>query len=532
MKILGLGGSIHDFSACIVVDGEVAVAIEEERLSKVKGSYHDRSTFRCKAVDYCLKYLGINIDDIDIVIGNDIIESDYYVKFADKIKLMNHHLSHASASYYLSNFERSAILVVDGRGSYTDEKNRIRETISFYTSKNCQITLNKKVEGIESDDFEIVTNSLGMFLQYVTIGIGFHEMDDKKTMKLAAKGNDRFVQDFYQFYSISEGEFIQANEQLESLKRYIKQKLEDAHATKIRDQIKADLSYAIQYHLEIIVLEMCNYLYERTGEENLCLSGSIFENATLLSKIKQLSPFKRYFVSTFMGDAGTCLGSALYMYYQDNSKKLLTNRSYSPFLGRKYTQQDINTALGVYDAKYEHLDSYPEKRLAELLEQGNLIGIFNGRSEFGRASLGSRCILGNPSFLLNKVRLNKIKNRKLESSFMAFILDKNWLGIDNNNLSSPYFVNTCYLNSSEIPPPLNNGNWSTYFITTDQKVNSLIHNLVNEFYNLTALPMVINTPLKISGATLIETPLDALEFFYQSYLDYLYIDNYLITKNM
>src|SRR5699024_5454172 len=116
MKILGLGGSIHDFSACIVVDGEVAVAIEEERLSKVKGSYHDRSTFRCKAADYCLKYLGLNIEDIDIVVGNDIIESDYYLKFDDRINLMNHHLSHASASYYSSNFEKSAILVIDGRG--------------------------------------------------------------------------------------------------------------------------------------------------------------------------------------------------------------------------------------------------------------------------------------------------------------------------------------------------------------------------------------------------------------------------------
>ncbi|WP_245850845.1 carbamoyltransferase N-terminal domain-containing protein [Paenibacillus herberti] len=136
MKVLGLGGSNHDFAACLVIDGQVEAAIEEERITRIKHSLGlGLKAVRCRSAEYVLKAHSLTIDDIDYIVGNDILDPKFYEKYKDQIHLMNHHLAHACSSYYVSGFKESAILVIDGYGSPVRGEEAQNETVSFIAPK-------------------------------------------------------------------------------------------------------------------------------------------------------------------------------------------------------------------------------------------------------------------------------------------------------------------------------------------------------------------------------------------------------------
>jgi carbamoyltransferase len=523
VNILALGGSIHDFSACILSNGEIKVAIEEERLTKKKYAVHDRSTFRCKAAGYCLTTLGLTMNEIDVVVGNDLIESDYYMKYTDQIKLYNHHLTHAASSYYPSPYREAAVLVIDGRGSYINEDKRTRETISFYQAESGELNCISKNIGVETEDFAIVTNSLGMFLQYVTQEIGYSQMDEKKMINHSHGGTSRFVTDFNKFYTMKNEQFLQDFEQLKALKRFMEEELEKTEDYKAKDQIRRDLAFAAQYHLEAIVVQLCDKLYKMTQKPNLCLAGGIFENAKLLQKIRKHTPFKNIFSPSFMGDAGTSIGAALLHYHSTNQPARIWR--YNQRLGKNHSNEKSIKHLRQHHEKYRF---YNKKEIikytAHLLTRGYLIGIFRGKSEFGRYPKGNRNILGDSRKIGLKKKLQMTKNMDVYEPCSILKFDQ------MGKQESPLLLSRCYLKNPDQFPLVINDDGSTFYISIE-KNSSFISKLLGEYEALTSIPFVLNTPLKRSNDTLIETPEEAIEFFCSSDLDALVLDEQIIMKN-
>ncbi|MCK6259471.1 hypothetical protein LCY76_23140 [Fictibacillus sp. KIGAM418] len=520
MNILALGGSIHDFSACILSKGKITVAIEEERLTKKKYAVHNRSTFRCKAAEYCLSALDMSIENIDAVVGNDLIESDYYMKYANQIKLYNHHLTHAASTYYTSPYHEAAVLVIDGRGSYIIEDERIRETISMYQADSDGLDCIKKNLGQETDEFSIVTNSIGMFLQYVTVGIGYSQMNETKMIKLSHGGTGRFVQDFNNFYTLQEGQFLQGFKELEALKRYVDVKLQEAGDAKTKLQVKKDLAFAAQYHLERIVVHLCHWLYQMTKKPNLCLAGGIFENVQLLMKIKNDTPFQNIYTPSFMGDAGTSIGAALLHYH--NTIKWTKKRPDIQVLGKCYPTEELVNHLS-----QQQFHIYTKKELAtvtaQLLTRGYLIGIFTGKSEFGRYPYGHRNIVGDARKVELKEKLQRTKNRETFEPFSILKMEQ------FKQACSSFLINLCYLEEPDHFPLVVNEDGSTYCLPVN-KNPSFMSQLLEEYHAISNIPFLLNTPLKKSDHTLIETPEEAIEFFLSTDLDALVLDDHLIVK--
>ncbi|MGL5576477.1 MAG: carbamoyltransferase N-terminal domain-containing protein [Sarcina sp.] len=320
MYILGLGGSLHDFSACIVKDGKVIVAIEEERITRVKHSINKdklqeaiennqlwkflkeipKNTLE-KSVQYCLESANISLDDISMTITTDSNLHVPYVKSFEHLVVINHHMGHLASTFYPSSFDEAAILIVDGQGSEIYQNGKIGyETVTLAYVKNNKIKILKKI----SD------NSVGHFYETITRALGFGILEDGKVMGLSSYGTDDFVEELKESYVI-EDNTVKFVWKLSDIKEYVEKKLEK---TEFEDvfQIKANIAYAAQKNLEIMMCHYSNYLYELTKCKNLCIGGGVGLNSVANGVIYEKTPFEKIFIQPAAGDNGLCIGAALY----------------------------------------------------------------------------------------------------------------------------------------------------------------------------------------------------------------------------
>lgn len=323
MYILGLGGSLHDYSACLMKDKEILVAIEEERITRQKHAA-DKNKLQDalvknqvwkylrtipkytmkNAVDYCLEYAKITKDDLDLVITTDSNLHLPYVNSFDHLLIMNHHMSHIASSYYASDFEDAAILVCDGRGSqitYNGEQGYESVTLAYGSKGKIKI-LDKVLE-----------HSIGHFYEAVTLALGFGILEDGKVMGLSSYGNDRFVEEMGQSYVIQDGKVIFVWS-LDKIKDYVKEKLEQTDSDN-EFQTKADLAYAAQKNLETMVCYYADRLYKMTGCNKLCIAGGVGLNSVANGVIYEKVPFKEMFIQPAAGDNGLSIGCAMYGAY-------------------------------------------------------------------------------------------------------------------------------------------------------------------------------------------------------------------------
>lgn len=535
MKVLGLGGSSHDFSACLVIDGEVKVAIEEERITRKKHSINSaNSLFRCHAVDYCLDYEKLKIEDIDIIVGNDIIDPRYYAKYNEKIKLMNHHLSHAASAYFCSNFDESAVLVIDGFGSLLEGNQH--ETITTYFGKDNKL---EKIECIKgrvdrTKENPLFENSLGAFYLTVTRAIGFDFLQEGKTMGLSAYGDDSLVEEFYKFYSYRNNEFKITFEDMQNLEKYIEKRLFNLEGDEAF-RIKANIAYALQKHLEKIIVIICNNLYEKTKCDKLSLAGGVALNSVANFKILQKTPFKQIFIQAGAGDNGTAIGSALYEFHNNsgNSYKK-NNRLFSPYLGKEYSHEEISVSVQESGLNFKFFKSNEINKItAQLISEGNIIGIFNGKSEFGPRALGNRSILADPRDPSMKDSINKrIKHREDFRPFAPAILEEKQSQYFDMLHESYYMlmVPQVHKEKSKIIPSVTHVDGSGRVQTVSKLLNPNFHSIITEFEKITNVPIVLNTSFNDNGEPIVESPKDAINCFKSIDLDYLVIGNYLIYK--
>jgi carbamoyltransferase len=552
MLTLGINAAFHDSSACIVKDGMVIAAVEEERFNRVK---HAKRPIPLSAyelpfysIDFCLKEAGVNLSDVDYIAysydprirSNDKrMERMYDPQFlgyiidapmllADGVPLslkkrflgfqfpsektkwvfVEHHSAHAASAFFPSPFEEAAILTIDGRGEVA--------TTTYNIGYNTEI---KRITQVDMPD------SLGILYERLTEYLGFlHSCDEGKVMALAAYGKPRYLNRFRSIIKIGEnGNYTIEEFDLRELfgpPRESWEKITEKHC---------DIASSLQKFLEETVLKLVNFLYEETKISNLCLAGGVFLNCSLNSYIRDNGPFKKIWVQPAAGDAGTALGAALLI--DAFMRKERNYRMNHVFLGPKYDDNEIETILINNKLSYKKMKNVA-KETAEILAENKVVGWFQGRMEFGPRALGGRSILASPVKKEMKDILNRIKGREEFRPVAPVILENevgNWF---KNKESSPYmlFVYDVLPEKKKKIPAAIHIDGTARIQTINRNQHPLYFDMIKEFERITGLPLLINTSFNIAGEPIVCTPQHAIKSFFSSPLDALVIGSYLLKK--
>ncbi len=534
---IGVGAN-HDFSGCIIKNGEIVLAIEAERISRIKHGYEGFNTFQ-SVLKYLLKDTTTEMNSVS---SCDTLNLRNLNEYKSDIKLYNHHLCHASAVFFTSPFDRSAILITDGLGSrdQTDNGEYSFETVSMYAGSGKEITEIKKVYGVVSQDYDErhvhnldIPNSLGIFYTYITKIIGFKFLEDGKTMGMASYGDSKiFYSELIKYIEYTSSGSVSIKFTEDDFSKY-KDIVENEKDEENKFKIKADIAAAGQLILEEILLHYVNSLYELTGEENLCLGGGVALNSLANGRILKESKFKNIHIFPACGDNSISIGAAYLSYYQNDNNKRIIIKNVSPFLGKTYSDLEILESLEKFkDISFSKLENKYEFT-ASLLNQNKVIAWFQGGSEFGPRSLGHRSILANPKQKETKDYINKtIKNREFFRPLAPVILHTYQDQYFDSNFYTPamLFVTKAKEKKIKEMEAVIHVDQSSRIQSVDES-NSEMYNLLIEFNRISGIPLLLNTSFNIiKGEPIVETPNDALKSFCLSKLDYLILGDYLCTR--
>ena len=317
MYILGLGGSNHGFSACLMEDDKIVCMVDDERITRKKDSVGlGIELAKGYARKYCLEYANISLNQVDYIVGNDFLSPSYYFRLEDKITLINHHMAHACSAFFPSNMEEAAILVMDGVGSKKKVADKeYYESLTFAHGSNQSISILQKGYGENYKGTDYVENSLGIFYALLTQAIGFKDHEEGKTMGLAPYGSDQLYKKIKSYIDYEGNGKVILNKDI--IENMIQMKID---IDKITDKDKkfnvcADVAWAAQKRLEEIYLAVARDLYELTKSKNLCIAGGVALNSVANYKLYKEQIFENIFIQPAAGDDGTALGAAMYGRY-------------------------------------------------------------------------------------------------------------------------------------------------------------------------------------------------------------------------
>jgi carbamoyltransferase len=583
MKILGISCFYHDSAACIICDGEIIAAAQEERFTRKK---HDPS-FPINSVTYCLKQAGVIGRDIDFVVFYDkpfikferILETALsyapsgvsqfiqampawlkqklwtteiireQLDYNGKILFTEHHESHAASAFYPSPFDEAAFLTIDGVGEW--------ETASFGIGKGNDLTIQHYLR---------FPNSLGLLYSAFTYYIGFRvNSGEYKLMGLAPYGRplykDIILKELVDLKD--DGSFKinlkyfgycnslrMTNSQFNLLFGGFPRKPE----TKIT-QRHMDIASSIQAVTEEIMLKMAAHVYSVTKQDKLCLAGGVALNCVGNGRIFRESPFKEVWVQPASGDAGCALGAAFLTWhkYLGNKRvpKMAGDMQKASLLGPHYSDNYIEDFLANHDINYRRL-SYNDivEEVSNLIIDGNVIGWFQGRMEFGPRALGARSIIADARNPQMQSRMNlKIKYRESFRPFAPSVLKEKaseWFELEKE---SPYMLLVAPIKKSKrfiidkdlagfdklkkprsLIPAVTHVDYSARIHTVSRENNPLYYDLIYEFYKKTGCPVIINTSFNVRGEPIVLTPEDAYRCFMHTGIDYLILGSFILDK--
>jgi len=593
MNILGLSAYYHDSSACILIDGEIIAAVQEERFTRIK---HD-SSFPSKSIQYCIKEAGIDCENIDYVVFYEkpflkferLLET--YLAFAprgfksftsslpvwvkeklfqkssiinelnmalgtqddwkNKLLFSEHHLSHAASAFYPSPFEEAAILTMDGVGEWT--------TTSLAIGKLNSVEVLKEIH---------FPHSLGLLYSAFTYYTGFKvNSGEYKVMGLAPYGMPKYVDKIKDnLIDIKEdGSFFLDMSYFDYCTglTMTNKKFADLFDGPPRDpeselsQKEMDLAASIQVVTEEIVLKLANSIRIETGLKNLCLAGGVALNCVANGKLLKSNTFDDVWVQPAAGDAGGALGAALAIHHMmlDNPRKDINQDNMrGSYLGPKFSEAETSKVLDSLGATHNKLsEDELFETAAEALASGKAIGWMNGRMEYGPRALGARSIIADSRSPTMQKMLNlKVKYRESFRPFAPSILKEelsNWFELEKE---SPYMLmvsEVCkdkrLLPSNEdeslfgieklnIPrskiPAVTHIDFSARVQTVDSLTNPRYHKLIKQFFNKTGCPVLVNTSFNVRGEPIVCNPEDAFKCFMGTELDILIIDNIILYK--
>ena len=564
--ILGIACGYHDSSAALILDGLVIGAMEEERFTGIK---HD-STFPTNAINWLYKDNKITGNDISVVTfyenpklklerieestkrGGLInffkrksiidsnkeqakeIESKIYEITNPNIILAygDHHLSHIAYSYYTSPFERATILSVDGVGEWETT------VLAFAEGKN--IT---KLQNIK------FPHSLGMLYSAMTAFLGFKPNEGEyKVMGLAPYGNsETYLNKFKQLYMLTEDGGFEINMNYftydYSNNSMFNEKLGELFELPNRlpeeelTQQHKDLAATIQHQYEFLFFRLLNKMFAIRATNNLCLSGGCAYNGTANGKILKNTGYKQLWIPPAPSDAGSAIGCALNYYYTHNpsaSRVINTN----PYLGTFNTNDEIETELKKYENEvwYEFKNhSQIVRTISREITNGNVIGWYEGRMEFGSRALGNRSIFANPRDPQMKARVNKvIKKREGFRPFAPIVKEEDRLKYFDYKPLVPYMNQVVQVKEEHIKnlPAITHIDGSARIQTLNFKQHRRVYSLLRQLEEDNGYPIVLNTSFNVKDKTIVNTPKDAIDTFLDCDMDTLVLNNYIVKKKI
>jgi len=575
-KIIGINYDQHITSAVLLIDGCISAAIPEERLSRVK---RDRR-FPNKSIEFITQQSGVDFDEVECFAHawnpcihmekfNPIIssnrrnrleflysvpdnilrlrgfdgESDFTkqeIAIKDKrieIYYVSHHLCHAANAFFSSGFKNSMIVVLDGRGE---------------TSSGIVAIGNK--HGIEVVDRFFLPNSLGSFYSAYTELLGFRaESDEWKVMALSAMSvrENEYTERIRSTISVNKdnGSFIMDqkyyNEFMYESRGYFTDELFTLLDIDKREIINTDdeisekylkIVSAMQCVFEELLFVLLNSL-KKYNINNICLSGGAMMNSVSNGKILENSFFDFLYIWFCPDDSGTSIGAAFYVdrVIKKNKRELIKINTSS--FGSTYTDSDISEILKKFGLLKNAVKSTNiALDVAKLISEGKIIGWFQGRSEFGQRALGNRSILADPRREETKQKINSaIKYRESFRPFAPSILKEHvdeYFHVPKND-ADVYFMEKVYKFKSgkiDLIPAVVHYDNSGRLQSVDKSVSPLYYDLINNFYQITDIPLIVNTSFNLNGEPNVETPVDAIRTFMTSGLDSLAIGSYILEK--
>lgn len=565
MNILGISALYHDSAACLIKDGEVVAAAQQERFTRKK---HDQS-FPKEAIEYVLREGKISAKDIDYVafyekpylkferllyqfietfprgIGafTDSLPSWLTEKLtvpnaiADmgitaKTHYLEHHLSHAAGSYFASPFKESAILTMDGVGEWA--------TTTMGRGKDNSLELFREIR---------FPHSIGLLYSAITAYLGFSVNNSEyKVMGLAPYGKNVYKKEFDELIQIHPDNSFSLNMKYFAYhyaKHMNTKEMETLFGQPPREkegpvtEFHQNVAASLQAKTEEVIFALLHELHRETKSKNVCLSGGVALNSVANGKILSHTPFENIFIQPASGDAGSAMGAALYVnnVIQKNTKRYHLK---SAFLGPHYSNAEVKKVLDEKNVKYSTFKNDEElvKETAKLIWENNVIGWFQGRMEWGPRALGSRSILSNATNPEMQDILNlRVKHREKFRPFAPVIPAEDvpdWFDADEPVPEPADYMLMVYPVKKEKRkkiPAVTHVDGTGRLQTIREHQHPRYYNLIRAFEKHSKVPILINTSFNIRGEPIVCTPADAYRCMMGTGIDYLVVENFLIKRS-
>lgn len=588
MNILGISAFYHDSAACLVRDGKIVAAAQEERFTRKK---HDPD-FPKRASEFCLESQGLSSSDLDYVVFYDkpllkferlmqtylttapkglssyakalplwlkhklwipeTIKNELNYENSEKILFTEHHQSHAGSAFYPSPYQEAAILTIDGVGEWT--------TNSLGVGKGNDFSIIKEIK---------FPHSLGLLYSAFTYFTGFKvNSGEYKVMGLAPYGEPKYVQQIYdnlidlkddgsfhlnlKYFDYMSG-LTMTNESFGELFGGPRRKPETPLT-----QREMDLARSIQEVVEECMLRQARFLHRETGLNNLCLAGGVALNCVGNGRVLREGPFKNLWIQPAAGDAGGALGAALCVWYGYLGKPRLTDGVHdsqrASLLGPEFSRDQTRAMLDECGAKYVELeDAQLFPRVAQLLADEKVIGWVQDRMEFGPRALGGRSILGDPRSTAMQSKMNlKIKFRESFRPFAPAVMREHVSEYFEMDCDSPYMLLVAPVRKERrikmtaeqeklfgiaklnVPrsdiPAVTHVDYSARVQTVARDESPVFYKLLEAFYQKTGCPVLVNTSFNVRGEPIVHTPKEAYVCFMRTEMDCLVCGNFLMLK--
>ncbi len=580
MKIIGINAFHADSSACIIINGQLITAVEEERFNRVK----HWAGFPIESIKHCLSETKLKISDIDQISINIDPKANYLEKFLflvkhrpslnlvlnrfkkkkkynsikeiinkefkeDKFKgIINnveHHYAHLSSTFHVSPFEEASLLSVDGFGDFA--------STAWGYGKNIDIKIDNKI---------FFPHSLGIFYQALTQFLGFKNYGDEyKVMGLAPYGKPKYVEKLKDILLIkNKGKFELNLDYFKFHKENFnyrwengKVEIEDLYTNKILDLLgperkkeealndfHKDIAHSTQKIYEEVFLNILNNLYDKHQNENLCIAGGCGMNSVANGKIKNNTKFKNIYIQAAAGDAGGAIGAAFSSFYQNKNVKRKFQMKHA-YWGTSFNEDQVLECINKnkkniveQKCKYQNISNDKElsKIVAKDIQDGKVVGWFQGKMEWGPRALGNRSILCDPRRSDMKDILNlKIKRRESFRPFAPSILREHVSEWFENDDEVPFMMKVYQIKEDKRRkiPAVSHVDGSGRLQTVYKETNEKYHNLINEFYKLTNIPILLNTSFN-ENEPIVSKPDEALNCFLRTKMDTLVMGNYIIKR--
>ena len=556
MRTLGFSVG-HDKGAVVIEKGKVVVGITQERLTRVKhdGAYQG-GKIPYESILYCLNYLGLTINDIHSFVYSttelyDDVEEQFKDKFGDKnhnLRFIPHHLAHAYSSFFSSGFEESSVIVADASGSILNKSNRLSEWYPDVTNEGLEkgedwtegisiyhITRNTHKEvykkwikypvPLETDDCVSVGTLYSEGSLQLIYEPNEHTWPAGKLMGLASYANQDIVNEAPDYIVEKDGDIFIPNKRIYPKVNYDS----DFYS-------KACVAGIYQREQERASLILSKMAKELTESKNVCVAGGSFLNCNSNEKILNSGLFEGSYFIPPADDSGIPLGCAWFAYQE--MVDIQETEMFSPYIGKSYSRSEIISAINEFPSlnfqEYQLMDTLIED-VSYWLTQNRVVGWFQDGAEIGPRALGNRSILASPinSWMTGHIN-SDVKKREWYRPFAPAVLFENQGEIFESDVYSPYMLVTTTVKEdwrNKIPAVTHIDNSARHQSVTETS-NQKFYQLITKFHEKTGVPVLLNTSFNGPKEPIVETPNDAIRCFYETGLDHLVINNFVIHKNL